>query len=116
VIGSPVEPETRPDLPLARLSQDRLLKADAHATHRWEERHDAVSEKRDKDAIAVPLGTCKTAFLGVAVMSELVNILYLTGSFFMLEVYDRVIPSRSVPTLIGVAALALALYAFQGGP
>ncbi|TXM64617.1 type I secretion system permease/ATPase, partial [Methylobacterium sp. WL12] len=31
-----------------------------------------------------------------------------------LEVYDRVIPSRSVPTLIGLMALALALYAFQG--
>ncbi|WP_246686308.1 type I secretion system permease/ATPase [Methylobacterium sp. WL8] len=47
-------------------------------------------------------------------MSGLVNVLYLTGSFFMLEVYDRVIPSRSVPTLIGLMALALALYAFQG--
>ncbi|WP_246691744.1 type I secretion system permease/ATPase [Methylobacterium sp. WL12] len=31
-----------------------------------------------------------------------------------MEVYDRVIPSRSVPTLIGLMALALALYAFQG--
>ena len=47
-------------------------------------------------------------------MSGLVNVLYLTGSFFMLEVYDRVIPSRSVPTLIGLSALALVLYAFQG--
>ncbi|MCJ2013600.1 type I secretion system permease/ATPase [Methylobacterium sp. J-076] len=47
-------------------------------------------------------------------MSGLVNILYLTGSFFMLEVYDRVIPSRSVPTLIGLGALALVLFAFQG--
>ncbi|WP_246682772.1 type I secretion system permease/ATPase [Methylobacterium thuringiense] len=47
-------------------------------------------------------------------MSGLVNVLYLTGSFFMLEVYDRVIPSRSVPTLIGLAALALVLFAFQG--
>jgi len=73
-----------------------------------------VSEKRDKNEIAAALGKCKTAFVGVAVMSGLVNILYLTGSFFMLEVYDRVIPSRSVPTLIGLAALALALYAFQG--
>ncbi|MCJ2109942.1 type I secretion system permease/ATPase, partial [Methylobacterium sp. E-025] len=51
---------------------------------------------------------------GVAVMSGVVNVLYLTGSFFMLEVYDRVIPSRSVPTLIGLMALALTLYAFQG--
>ncbi len=73
-----------------------------------------MSEKRDKNEIAAALGKCKTAFVGVAVMSGLVNILYLTGSFFMLEVYDRVIPSRSVPTLIGLAALALALYAFQG--
>ncbi|TFZ57214.1 type I secretion system permease/ATPase, partial [Methylorubrum sp. Q1] len=69
---------------------------------------------RDKNEIAAALARCKTAFIGVAVMSGLVNILYLTGSFFMLEVYDRVIPSRSVPTLIGLAALALVLYAFQG--
>ncbi|MCJ2042216.1 type I secretion system permease/ATPase [Methylobacterium sp. J-059] len=58
--------------------------------------------------------SCRTAFVGVAVMSGVVNVLYLTGSFFMLEVYDRVIPSRSVPTLIGLMALALTLYAFQG--
>ncbi|TXN14717.1 type I secretion system permease/ATPase [Methylobacterium sp. WL122] len=60
------------------------------------------------------LSQCRTAFVGAAAMSGLVNILYLTGSFFMLEVYDRVIPSRSVPTLIGLMVLALALYAFQG--
>src|SRR3712207_3888486 len=60
------------------------------------------------------LGACRGAFLGVAVMSGLINVLYLTGSFFMLEIYDRVIPSRSIPTLVGLCALALALYAFQG--
>lgn len=38
----------------------------------------------------------------------------LTGSFFMLQVYDRVLPSRSVPTLVGLLALAIILYAFQG--
>ena len=75
---------------------------------------ETVSDRRDRNEIAAALRQCKTAFVGVAVMSGLVNILYLTGSFFMLEVYDRVIPSRSVPTLIGLAALALALYAFQG--
>ncbi|GMA79431.1 hypothetical protein GCM10025880_58480 [Methylorubrum aminovorans] len=73
-----------------------------------------MSDRRDRNEIAAALRQCKTAFVGVAVISGLVNILYLTGSFFMLEVYDRVIPSRSVPTLIGLAALALALYAFQG--
>jgi ATP-binding cassette subfamily C protein len=57
---------------------------------------------------------CRHAFFGVAIMSGGVNVLYLTGSFFMLEVYDRVIPARSIPTLIGLGGLALALFLFQG--
>ena len=73
-----------------------------------------MSGQRGTQEIAVALGRCRTAFLGVAAMSGLVNVLYLTGSFFMLEVYDRVIPSRSVPTLVGLMVLALVLYAFQG--
>jgi ATP-binding cassette subfamily C protein len=32
----------------------------------------------------------------------------------MLEVYDRVLPSRSVPTLVALTAIAAGLYAFQG--
>ncbi|MBW4651596.1 MAG: type I secretion system permease/ATPase [Kaiparowitsia implicata GSE-PSE-MK54-09C] len=54
------------------------------------------------------------ALLGVALVSALINMLYLTGSFFMLEVYDRVLPSQSVPTLIGLAVLVAMLYAFLG--
>lgn len=72
---------------------------------------------RKKENIVDPLSAlrdCKSAFIGVFVASALVNILYLTGSFFMLEVYDRVLPSRSIPTLIALSVLALLLYAFQG--
>jgi PrtD family type I secretion system ABC transporter len=60
------------------------------------------------------LGACRSAFIGVGVMSCLINLLYLTGSMFMLEVYDRVLPSRSVPTLIGLIVLAGGLYLAQG--
>ncbi|MEA2876322.1 MAG: ATP-binding cassette, subfamily type secretion system permease/ATPase [Hyphomicrobiales bacterium] len=60
------------------------------------------------------LAACWHAFIAVALMSGLINILYLTGSFYMLEVYDRVLPSRSIPTLIALSVLALALFAFQG--
>ena len=60
------------------------------------------------------LASCHAAFLGIGLMTAMINVLYLTGSFFMLEIYDRVIPSRSIPTLVGLCALALALYAFQG--
>src|SRR6204780_1059458 len=60
------------------------------------------------------LRTCRNAFIGVGVMSCAINVLYLTGSIFMLEVYDRVLPSRSVPTLIGLAILAGGMYLAQG--
>ena len=38
----------------------------------------------------------------------------LTGALFMLEIYDRVLPSRSVPTLVALLILAAGLYAAQG--
>lgn len=60
------------------------------------------------------LRTCRGAFIGVGIISCMINVLYLTGSLFMLEVYDRVLPSRSVPTLIGLAILAGGMYFFQG--
>ncbi|MGQ0681410.1 type I secretion system permease/ATPase [Bradyrhizobium sp.] len=60
------------------------------------------------------LRTCRNAFIGVGIMSCMINLLYLTGSIFMLEVYDRVLPSRSVPTLVGLVVLAGFLYAAQG--
>ena len=60
------------------------------------------------------LRACRTAFVGVGVMSCMINLLYLTGSLFMLEVYDRVLPSRSVPTLVGLIILASGLYIAQG--
>src|SRR3982750_4798153 len=61
------------------------------------------------------LRTCRNAFIGVGIMSCMINLLYLTGSIFMLEVYDRVLPSRSVPTLVGLVVLAAFLYTAQGG-
>src|SRR5215210_6274638 len=60
------------------------------------------------------LRACRTAFIGVGAMSCMINLLYLTGSIFMLEVYDRVLPSRSIPTLVGLAILAAGLYIAQG--
>jgi PrtD family type I secretion system ABC transporter len=60
------------------------------------------------------LVSCRRIFWGLAAFSGLSNILMLTGSFFMLQVYDRVLPGRSVPTLIALMALATMLYLFQG--
>ena len=60
------------------------------------------------------LRACRSAFIGVGLMSCMINLLYLTGSIFMLEVYDRVLPSRSIPTLVGLVILAGGLYVAQG--
>ncbi|RIX98430.1 type I secretion system permease/ATPase [Aureimonas flava] len=60
------------------------------------------------------IGTCRWAFVGIALLSCVLNVLFLTGSFYMLEVYDRVLPSGSVPTLVGLAMIVAVLYVFQG--
>lgn len=55
----------------------------------------------------------RKALAVVALFSGFSNLLMLTGALFMLEVYDRVIPSRSIPTLIWLAVIAAALFGFQ---
>lgn len=52
--------------------------------------------------------------LGVGVFTGVLNVLALAGSFYMLQIYDRVLPSRSVPTLIGLSLLLLGLYLVYG--
>ena len=54
------------------------------------------------------------ALLGVGLFSAVVNILGLTGSLYMLQVYDRVLPSQSVPTLVGITIVMVWLYAVYG--
>ena len=72
------------------------------------EQHPASSE------LATALGACRRAFVATAVFSGMSNLLMLTGALFMLEVYDRILPSRSVPTLVALLFLVAGLYAAQG--
>src|ERR1051325_2471100 len=64
--------------------------------------------------IAAALHACRGAFIGTAMISGMSNILQLSGSLFMLEIYDRVLPSRSVPTLVGLVVLVTFLFAALG--
>jgi PrtD family type I secretion system ABC transporter len=67
-----------------------------------------------RSPLAAALATCRGALAAVGLFSGAINLLLLTGSLFMMQVYDRVLPSRSVPTLIALGAVTLVLYAFQG--
>jgi ATP-binding cassette subfamily C protein PrsD len=67
-----------------------------------------------RSELGTALRACRGAFVGVAVFSGIINVLMLTGSFYMLEVYDRVLPSRSVATLVGLTILAATVFIFLG--
>lgn len=60
------------------------------------------------------LAECRSAFIAIGVFSAVINVLMLTGSIYMLQVYDRVIPSRSIPTLVGLTVVIVILFAVQG--
>ena len=47
-------------------------------------------------------------------ISGLINILALTGSLYMMQIYDRALTSGSIPTLLLLSVLAIGLYLFQG--
>jgi len=64
--------------------------------------------------LAAALHACRKAFIATGVFSGMSNILMLSGALFMLEIYDRVLPSRSVPTLVALLILVAVLYAAQG--
>ncbi len=68
----------------------------------------------------VPIGP-EAGFVGmsglfwtVAIFSVFVNLLMLTGSLYMLQIYDRVLPSRSEETLLALTILIAALFTLMG--
>jgi PrtD family type I secretion system ABC transporter len=65
-------------------------------------------------ALAGALSDCRRAFWGVALFSAVVNLLMLAGPIYMLQIYDRVLASRNVPTLVALTIFLVGAYAFQG--
>lgn len=60
------------------------------------------------------LARSKDLFIAVGLFSGVINLLALTGSFYMLQVYDRVLPSNSISTLVGLTVLMALLYIANG--
>lgn len=60
------------------------------------------------------LRSIRPALWAVALLSAAVNLLMLTGPVYMLQVYDRVLSSGSVETLLGLLVVVVILYTFMG--
>ena len=60
------------------------------------------------------MSASKGAFISIGFFSFFINLLMLTGPLFMLQIYDRVLASRSLPTLFVLFALVAGLFLFMG--
>lgn len=67
----------------------------------------------DRQFMRLFVGRYRSGLILVAIASIMLNVLVFAGSGYMLLVYDSVLPSRSVPTLIGLFGMLLLIYAFQ---
>ncbi len=67
-----------------------------------------------RPTLAAALAACRRALIGIGAISFFTNLLMLTGPLFMLQIYDRVLTSRSVPTLVALLVLVAGLFAFMG--
>lgn len=64
------------------------------------------------NAYRIALARLRPAFVAALVFSAAVSVLMLTGSIYMLQVYDRVLGSGSVPTLLALFAIVVVLHVF----
>jgi len=64
--------------------------------------------------LSAALTSMRGGLIGVGVLSTMLNVLTLGGSLYLMMVYDRVLPSSSLPTLFALFFMITVAYAFQG--
>ena len=69
--------------------------------------HTLIPKSPGAEPLAAAVRACRTHLVGAAAFSALVNLLYLTPTLYMLQVYDRVVPTGGITTLVLVSAAAL---------
>ena len=72
------------------------------------------SGKAGVDELRAVLKASAAGFLAIGFFSFFVNLLVLTGPLFMLQIYDRVLSSRSEATLVALTGLIIGLYLVMG--
>lgn len=72
------------------------------------------SEAFGRSELRAALREDRPLFWSVAAFSAFFNLLMLTGPIYMLQVYDRVLSSRSIETLVALSLLVAFLYTMMG--
>lgn len=68
----------------------------------------------NNNPLTLTLARCRGGFVAVAAFSFIINLLVLSTSVYMLQVYDRVLTGRSVETLVYLTLIATAALASMG--
>ena len=66
------------------------------------------------DPVTAGLSAAFRRLARIAVFSGIINLLTLSGSIYMMQVYDRVIPGRNLATLAALSVMVLLAYVLQG--
>ncbi|MFP4063508.1 MAG: type I secretion system permease/ATPase [Halochromatium sp.] len=69
---------------------------------------------KQQDELKAALKTCRGSFIYAGLFSMFINLLMLTPALYMLQVYDRVLASSSMETLLMLTLLVVGLYAIMG--
>ncbi|XKH59414.1 type I secretion system permease/ATPase [Halomonas sediminis] len=74
-----------------------------------------MAKQQEATDLQRALKACKGSFVSVGFFSMFVNLLMLVPPMYMLQVYDRVLSSQSVDTLIMLTLLVIFLFMVMGG-
>ena len=65
------------------------------------------------DPVKAALRPFRGALFTAGTLSLVINLLMLAGPLFMIQIYDRVLASRSIPTLVALTVLVAGSFAFM---
>jgi PrtD family type I secretion system ABC transporter len=99
---------------LTALGERAKAGATTDTTERKQRRLPNVEETARGGELERAIRKSRSALKAVGLFSAVINILMLTGPLFMLQVYDRVMTSGSMPTLVALSLLTASLYAVIG--
>jgi ATP-binding cassette subfamily C protein EexD len=70
--------------------------------------------KKQRTDLELVLKACRSSFFSVGFFSMFINILMLVPAFYMLQLYERVVTSGSIPTLVSLTIVMIFLMVTMG--